>query len=159
MEFVPKEEALVIGKGSKTESGFMVLFYNLADNRLLFLENFTDSALNVLNGQHIAYHANRKKFESVYYKNNLLHGTSIKWDSLGNMTDSAIYYEGMPTYLVKYQLNSDGSKQKLHEFDNDYPKRRLTEQDIIITDNGAVVTPAVWQSLVYNGAIHSGRIK
>ncbi|GEM_PF-263099 len=151
MEFVPKEEASVIGKGSKTETGFMVLFYNLADSRLLFLENFKDSTLSVLDGSHIAYYANRKTSERAYYKSNLLHGSSVKWDSLGNMTDSAIYYEGIPTYLVKYQVNTDGSTQKVHEFDNDYAKRRLTENDIVVMDNGAVIEPAIWQSLAYNG--------
>lgn len=151
MEFVSKEQASIIGKGSKTENGFMVLFYNLTDSRLLFIENFKDSTLSMLAGQHVAYHANRKQSESAYYESNQLHGTSVKWDSLGRTTDSAIYYEGMPTYLVRYQVNSDGSKQKIYEFDNDYPKRKLTEEDIVITDNGAAVAPVIWQSLIYNG--------
>lgn len=151
METVPKEHASIIGKGAMTDGGFTVLFYSLANNRLLFLENFKDSTLSVLEGLRVTYHANRKKSESIYYKNNLAHGPSVRWDSLSRTTDSAMYYEGMPTYLVQYNVNAEGGLQKIHEFDNTPAKRKLTENDIVITDNGAVVAPAVWQSLAYNG--------
>ncbi len=151
MEFVPREQASIIGKGSKRDTGFMVQFYTLADNRLILVETFKDSTLSILDGPHVAYHPNRKKSESAYYKNNVLHGLSLKWDSLSRITDSAMYYEGMPTYLVRYQVNADGNSEKLYEFDHTAAKRRLTENDIVITDNGAIIDPKIWQSLAYNG--------
>lgn len=151
MQFVPKEQATVVGKGLKKDSVFLVQFYTLADSRLLSVETFKDSTLSVLHGKHISYHTNRKTAESAYYKNNMHHGPLIKWDSLGRVTDSAMYFEALPVYLVKYQYSGNGTQQKMHEFDNTYAKRRLTGEDIVIMENGTVLNHTIWQSLMYNG--------
>lgn len=151
MELVPREQASIIGKGAREDSIFTLRIYTLADNRLLAIQTFKDSTLSVLHGSHIGYHTNRKPAETAYYKNNMLHGPSVKRDTLGRVTDSAMYYEDIPVYLVKYLLAADGSVQKVYEFDNGYATRRLTEKDIVITENGVPVNYTIWQNLLYNG--------
>jgi len=91
MENVPKEKAVIVGKGRKLDSTYLLQYYMLTDNRLLWLEQFKDSTLEVLHGDRVMYHPNRKIEEKSHYADNRLEGLLMKWDSTGNVTDSAHY--------------------------------------------------------------------
>ncbi|GAB3424087.1 hypothetical protein GCM10027516_24050 [Niabella aquatica] len=149
MDIVPKKDAAIIGQGTKHDSVFVMRFYMAKENRLFLIETFKDSTVSVLHGRHIAYHTNKKKAESSIYQNNMLHGASVKWDSLGRLTDSAMYYEDMPTYLVKYMYNPDGSRRTVYEFGNTPPEKQPDEKSTLITTNGEVLGYELWKNLLY----------
>lgn len=86
-----KEKAVILGRGIKTPAGVKTDFFLVRNNQLLATTEYTDSTLNVMNGANIEYYANGNKALHNNYKMNLLDGLSLKWDSLGNMTDSVIY--------------------------------------------------------------------
>ena len=91
MQSTSKEKAVIVGKGDKTDAFFLVRFYRIPDNRLFLVETYTDSSLSVLNGFRMVYHTNGKKAERTEFTNNAVNGTSMQWDSTGNLLDSSIY--------------------------------------------------------------------
>ncbi|ULT44045.1 hypothetical protein KRR40_12130 [Niabella defluvii] len=60
LESVPKEKAVITGKGRTLDSVYLVQYYKMSDNRLLWFEQFKDSTLAVLHGDRVLYHPNRK---------------------------------------------------------------------------------------------------
>ena len=150
MQIVPKQEATIVGKGSQRDSIFLMQFYTVADSRLFLIEMFKDSTLSVSHGNRILYHQNRKKAESSFYQNSMLHGTSLSWDTAGRITDSIIYFEDMPHYLAKYSYNLAGNRQIIHEFAN-YSEKTPTDNAVIITPDGTTISAEVWKNLMYSG--------
>lgn len=45
METVPKEQALIVGKGTRRDSVFLVQYYAAGNNQLLMVESYKDSTL------------------------------------------------------------------------------------------------------------------
>ncbi len=108
MEIVPKEKAVVVGKGRTLDSTYLVQYYKMADNRLLWLEQFKDSTLEVLHGDRVLYHANKKVEEKSHYENNRLTGPTMKWDSTGRLTDSGYYQNDKLLFQTKKQYTKNG---------------------------------------------------
>lgn len=151
MQFVAKEQATIIGKGLKKDSIFSVRFYSIKDDKLLQKALFKDSTLTILHGGYVRYYPNQQMAQKSFYLNNLRYGPSVKWDSLGRTTDSAIYYAGKPTYKIVYAYSSAGDKSTLHEFINKYAAKWPNEKQTVINDEGAIIKPELWQQLTYNG--------
>lgn len=146
MQVVPKEQATIVGKGSQRDSIFLMQFYR--DSKLFQIDMFRDSTLSEMQGQHLVYNTSGKIAEKSFYKNNMLHGASVKWDSLGRVTDSVVYYEEMPTYLIKYNY-VNGNVKKVYEFDNEYAKMPLDENAIVISTDGNRLDTELWKGLMY----------
>ncbi len=151
MQIVPKEQATIVGKGSPKDSVFLVQYYTLATDRPFLIEMFKDSSLSVLHGVRVAYHNNRQKAETAVYQNNMLHGLRLQWDTLGRTTDSALYYDDMPTYLTRFGYDAGGRAYRVFEFDNTYAKKRPDEKATVMTRDGSVIPASVWKELLYGG--------
>ncbi|AHF17745.1 energy transducer TonB [Niabella soli] len=70
-------------------------FFYIKDNKKLFSASFSDTALNVLQGRSIEYNPSGHASALKNYKANVLDGLMEKWDSLGQLTDSVIYKDGV----------------------------------------------------------------
>lgn len=150
MQDVSKEKATIVGRGSYKDSLFVVQFYTTADNGLFLVESFKDSTLGVLHGKRTIYHDNGVIAENSWYQNNILHGISVKRDKQDRITDSTVYYEEIPTYMVQYTYNKDGKMQVIHEFDHSYTKNRPGDKATIILANGDKIKQDLWKPLLYD---------
>ena len=151
MEIVAKEQATIMGKGVWRDSILLVQFHTIPNDRPFLIAMFKDSSLNILHGNRLTYHSNRQKAANSLYKNNMLHGPSLKWDSTGRLTDSTVYYEDMPVYKINYIYSSNGNRTTEHEFDNTNSPKRPDEKAIVMTPDGSVLPATVWQNLLFGG--------
>ncbi|MGC4235792.1 MAG: energy transducer TonB [Niabella sp.] len=158
MEIVPKEKALVVGKGMRRDSVFLMQYYTAKSNRLFMVESYKDSTLAVAHGIREKYHPDRKKAETAEVFNNQLRGVSQKWDSAGHLTDSAIYdsdkllYEKKMRYTqTGYLFNTkitDNIKETMVDTDYDSTGNKLREVSFI-ADHG------IWTEFKEDGTITS----
>jgi peroxiredoxin len=151
MQDVAKQNATILGRGSYHDSVFVIQFYTASDNGLFLSGTFTDSTLNVLHGQRLIYHTNGVVAEKSYYQQNMLHGPTIKKDSLNRITDSTMYFEDVPGYLIQYGYRADGSRQVIHEFGNGYARTRPADNATVILAGGRILEPGLWKPLLYDG--------
>ncbi len=106
-----KSKAVFLGKGLK-EDGLLRLDYFVAGrNGMLMSEHFTDSTLQVLNGQSVVYHADGKISKKGNYVNNKKEGIWQSWDTLGLKTDSLFYMNDRPYTTANFGYN------KMHKMD------------------------------------------
>ncbi len=158
MDIVPREKALIIGKGMRRDSVFQMQYYTAKGNRLFMIESYKDSTLAVAHGTREMYHAGGKKSESVEVFNNQLKGVSQKWDSAGHLTDSAIYdndklcYEKKMRYTqTGYLFNTkitDNINETMVDTDDDSTGHKLREISFI-ADRGT------WKEFKEDGTIAS----
>ncbi|MCH5715654.1 energy transducer TonB [Niabella hibiscisoli] len=137
MESAPKEKAVIVGKGRTVDSFYLVQYYKMADNRLLWFEQFKDSTLEVLHGDRVLFHPNRKVEEKSHFENNRLTGLLMKWDSTGNLTDSGHYKEDHLLFEVKKRyvnhrwlynaIETDSINNTLRDTDYDSTGNKLRE--------------------------------
>ena len=111
---VSKSEALIVGRGVKTEKGVTVDFFATKTGKKLFTTDFSDSTLNFMHGRNVEYDKEGRPILSSMYKNNILDGPMLKWDKEGRMTDSVIYGTGKMLNKTKFHYTTTG---KLTETD------------------------------------------
>lgn len=158
MEDVAKEKAVIVGKGRTLDSLYLVQYYKIPDNRLLWLEQFKDSTLKVLHGDRVVYYPNRKVEEKSRFQNNRLSGLFMKWDSTGNVTDSGYYKEDRLLFEVKKQyvnhrwlyntIETDSINNTLRDTDYDSTGSKLREI-AFVGSNGT------WTEYQKDGAVES----
>lgn len=158
MESVPKEKAVIVGKGRALDTAYLVQYYRLTDNNLLWLEQFKDSTLEILHGDRVVYHPNRKIEEKSHFENNRLNGLMIKWDSTGNITDSGYYKEDRLLFGVKKRyarnrwlynsVETDSIKNTMRDIDYDSLGNKLREI-AFVGSNGT------WTEYQKDGSIES----
>lgn len=158
MENVPKEKALIVGKGRRLDTTYLVQYYRLTNNQLLWLEQFKDSTLEVLHGDRVLYHPNRQVEEKSHYENNLLAGLLMKWDSTGNVTDSAHYKDGHPLFEVKKRYV--GGRWLVNAVETDSINNTLTDTDYDSTGNklrqiAFVGSNGTWTEYQKDGSVKS----
>lgn len=108
MEIVPKEKALIIGKGTQKDSVFMVQYYTARGNQLFMIENYSDPTLASTHGTRTIFHPHGRVSETSQIINNRLKGVSQKWDSAGHLTDSAFYDDDKLLYQKKMSYAKTG---------------------------------------------------
>ncbi|HEX7754448.1 MAG TPA: energy transducer TonB [Niabella sp.] len=103
-----KEKAAIYARGIKIEDGITADFYIKSTNKKVFSCDYTDSTLSVMNGRAVDYFPDGKASQLKYYKMDILEGLFQRWDSLGRMTDSAIYQNGKVVYnrIIHYWNNN-----------------------------------------------------
>jgi len=158
MQTVPKEKALIVGKGSYRDSVFLVQYYAIKNNRLFMVESYKDPTLAVVHGVRAIYHPNGKKSETSNIFNNQLKGLSQKWDSTGHLTDSAIYdndkllYKKEMSYASKgYVYNTvitDSINDTMVDTDYDSTGNKLREISF-------VANRGIWTEFKEDGTIES----
>lgn len=151
MQIVDKEQASIVARGAQRDSVFLVRFYTLPDNRLFQTTTFLDSTLSTLHGSYLSYHENKQKATHSYYRNNMLYGSSMRWDSLGRVTDSSVFFEDMPLYKIKYTYIQNGDRKVEYEFDRTYSRKRPGENAVVYAADGSILPTVVWQNLLYGG--------
>ena len=137
MESVAKQKAMVIAKGRKLDTIYLMQYYQLPDNCLLGMEQYKDSTLSVLHGERILYYPDRQVKEKTYYQNNSLSGLMMKWDSTGNLTDSGYYNDDHLVFGVKKRyvnhrwlynkVETDSINNTLRDTDYDSSGHKLRE--------------------------------
>lgn len=150
MQDVSKEKATIIGRGSYNDSLFLVQFYTTVGDRLFLSGSFKDSTLSELHGRRVIYYGNGVAAEQSYYQDNMLHGVTIKRDSLNRVTDSIMYYEEIPSYMIQYAYDKDGKVRVIHEFDKDFARSRPGDKATVILLNGTKIKQDLWKPLIYD---------
>lgn len=95
-----KDKSVVIGRGVKQKNGIDVGFFLSKNNQHLFTASFTDSTLNVLNGNRIDFYPDGSFKQRSAYKMNVLDGLTQKWNEAGNETDSVIFRNGDTVFVA-----------------------------------------------------------
>lgn len=108
MDIVPKEKALIVGKGTHGDSVFLMQYYSAKNNRLFMVESYKDSTLTEIHGLRRLYHLNGQCLEATAFFNNKVKGVSHKWDSAGHLTDSILYDNDKLLYKKKMRYTSTG---------------------------------------------------
>lgn len=88
-------------------------FFYIKDNKKLFSASFSDTALNVLQGRSIEYNPSGHASALKNYKANVLDGLMEKWDSLGQLTDSVIYKDGVVALKNAFSMPANPSLMRL----------------------------------------------
>ncbi|MCH5689949.1 energy transducer TonB [Niabella sp. W65] len=158
LESVPKEKAVITGKGRTLDSVYLVQYYKMSDNRLLWFEQFKDSTLAVLHGDRVLYHPNRKVEEKSHFENNRLNGLMIKWDSTGNIIDSGYYQNDQLLFGLKKRyinhkwlynkLETDSANNTMRDTDYDSLGNKLREI-VFAGSNG------IWTEYNKDGTVES----
>jgi antitoxin component YwqK of YwqJK toxin-antitoxin module len=133
---VPKSNAVITGRGIKTETGVTVSFFYTQTQKLFNICNYTDSTLSVLNGKNIDYYENGKVKQSDTFNNNILNGVTEKWDSTGLRTDSIIYANDK--MQNKTQFEYDFSRNVSRKIFTDSVQNTMT--DIFLNTAGKKVS-------------------
>ena len=94
-----KSKAVFYGTGESEEGLIKLSIYNRADEQLLVVQHFTDSALQTSEGLFQSYAANMLQVEGNYDKGKE-DGLWQKWDSSGHVTDSTFYNAGTLTRYI-----------------------------------------------------------
>lgn len=118
MESVSKEKAVIIAKGSKLDTVYLMQYYEMPDNGLLGIEQYKDSSLELLHGDRILYYPNKRVKEQGHYQNNRLTGLVMKWDSTGNLTDSGFYKDDKLQFGVEKKYNKNNWPYNIVETDS-----------------------------------------
>ncbi len=158
MENVPKEKAVIVGKGRKLDTTYLVQYYKLADNRLLWLEQFKDSTLEILHGDRVVYHPNRKVEEKGHFENNRLNGTMMKWDSTGNITDSGYYKEDRLLFGVQKRYARNRWLYNIVETDSINNTMRDTDYDSLgnkLREIAFAGSSGIWTEYNKDGSVES----
>jgi protein TonB len=103
-----KAKSVFIGIGSP-DSGLVKLncFVN-ASGQLMISAYFTDSTLKINHGLFQSYYSNGyKEFEGNYVYNNKM-GIWKKWDSLGYITDSSVFENGLKIFSDSFTYYDNG---------------------------------------------------
>lgn len=105
---VSKDNAIIIAHAKQVENNVQTDFFLLPMNQLIANISFTDSSLKIKNGPESIFYDNGKIQQMNFYQNNVLDGSSRKWDKEGRLTDSVIYVHGATVYTNRssYAINS-----------------------------------------------------
>ena len=110
-----EKDALFIGKGLKEDSSFKMDCFDKFNEWLIMSIHFKDSSLLEMNGSFISFYKNGLVENKGFYKNNLEEGTWTKKDTIGLLTDSSYYEDGVRRSYAKFNYFKD-KKLSVFEF-------------------------------------------
>ncbi|MEO8108990.1 MAG: energy transducer TonB [Ginsengibacter sp.] len=110
----PKANATFSGRGMYQSNGlFEFRLYNLSNQKLLLIENYTDSSLRFNEGSSESFYPNGTVESTSNYTSNKPDGLWLKWDSTGRVIDSTIYQKGKKVTETSLGYHKNGIMDSL----------------------------------------------
>lgn len=114
----PKANATFSGRGMYQSNGlFELRLYNLSNQKLLLIENYTDSSLQLNEGSSESFYPNGTVESTSNYASNKPDGLWLKWDSTGRVIDSTIYEKGRKMTETSLGYHKNGVMDSLVNID------------------------------------------
>lgn len=112
---------------------FELKLYNNLNNKLLAIEHYTDSSLQVENGLFLSYHDNASPVSQGSFVKGKADGLWKRWDTLGHTIDSTLFNNGEKIMEVRTGYYKNGALDSF--IINDVENDRLKKLTIMIKGN------------------------
>ncbi len=123
-------KAVFIAKGMIDKDGLVRVDYFFKQGHAVLMSiHFTDSTLKTMSGSFRSFYLNGKLENRGWYTNGVENGTWIKWDSTGNITDSAVYNNGIRNSHATYSYDNKGKLFAYEFLDSINDKYRYISYD------------------------------